>query len=855
MLFKNLFISLALFHTVKNETPINTNLPSTNLGVAHVLNKETIHTVYAHLEGTSCLSELFASKLNLQTLGKLIGLMHDIGKLSCRFYNRILYENSLISKDQYLDDDSIIDHSTVGAQILLHILETEGMADPNLYRYIEQFLTIPIACHHTGMINMLDLDGNEAYTKRVGKDHNDTYFSEILNNIDTDFLQCVKEMLLSEDMQSEVNCILNKIHDLAYSNIHDPMHYSASFKYYLGLTVRYLLSCLIDADRLDTERFYNLENLDVRSYGKKTTDWNELYGRFDSYLDSTFNTESEMTDLNKCRRMISEGCLSSAGKPRGSYILSVPTGGGKTLSSLRFALKHAELNNMDRIIYIIPYTSIIDQNVGVVRKALSVKNSDNLVLEHHSNIQREMSEKGNLNAQLLSENWESPIIFTTMVQFLNTLFLNKTSNIRRMHNLANSVLIFDEVQNIPASCIFMFNEAINFLTDICNCTAVMCSATQPTFDELKPPLKYSDDKNLIEVFEETPKVFDRVKIIDLTSAPMSVDGIRNLIMSKINECSSILMVVNTRKAAREIYQSVSLVKSVDIFHLSTNMCPAHRKKVLKEISENLDSGRKTICISTQLIEAGVDLDFNVVIRQLAGIDSIAQSAGRCNRNGKMERGETYIVDIAGYKIPNDIAKCAERSKQILKEHGADNLLSSQTISEYYRYHFHDEKGNMVYNVGNNKLFEILCSNQSAVEENKRIIRSPQTVEKYLSLDLPQKDRMRISKGIWFSAPLCQSFKYVGKNFHPIDSENCRIIIPYTSEGEKILAAVKECIEISDLKKLKKYLRMAQSYSVGLFDSQFNEALNQNMIYELKEGSGIYASRKEYYDGDVGFLTG
>ena len=285
------------------------------------------------------------------------------------------------------------------------------------------------------------------------------------------------------------------------------------------------------------------------------------------------------------------------------------------------------------------------------------------------------------------------------------------------------------------------------------------------------------------------------------------------------------------------------------------MCPAHRKKVLKEISENLDSGRKTICISTQLIEAGVDLDFNIVIRQLAGIDSIAQSAGRCNRNGKMEYGETYIIDIAGYKIPNDIAKCAERSKQILSEHGADDLLNSQTISEHYKYYFHDNEDNMGYNVGNNKLFEILCSNQSAVEENKRIIRSLQTSEKYLSLDLPQKDRIRISKGIWFSAPLCQSFKYVGEHFHPIDSENCRIIMPYTSEGEKILAAVKECIEINDLKKLKKYLKMAQSYSVGLFDSQFNEALAQNMIYELKEGSGIYASGKEYYDDDVGFLTG
>lgn len=830
---------------VKNKTPINADLPPIHLGIAHVLNNETIQTVYEHLEGTSCLSEIFASKLNLQTLGKLAGLMHDLGKLSIRFYNRILYENSLISKDQYLDDSSIIDHSTAGAQILLYVLETEGMTNSNIYRYIEQFLTVSIACHHTGMINMLDLDGNESYTERIGKNHNDTHFSEILNSIDADFLHRIKEILLSEDIQSEVNCILTKIRDSANRG---------SSKFYLGLTARYLLSCLIDADRLDTERFYNQESLDVRSYGKKTTDWKELCRRFDCYIDSAFNAEPEMTDLNKCRRMISEECFSSADKPHGSYVLSVPTGGGKTLSSFRFALNHVELNKMDRIIYIIPYTSIIDQNVGVIRKALSVNDSDDLVLEHHSNIQRETEEKDNSNARLLSENWESPVIFTTMVQFLNTLFLNKTSNVRRMHNLANSVLIFDEIQNIPPSCIYMFNEAINFLTDICNCTAIMCSATQPTLDDLKYPLKYSGDKNLINDFEENFEVFDRVNITDLTSTPMDVDKLHEFIMSKIGGCNSILMVVNTKRAARDIYQSLSLINSADIFHLSTNMCPAHRKKVLNEISENLDSGRKTICISTQLIEAGVDLDFNVVIRQLAGIDSIAQSAGRCNRNGNIERGETYIVDIAGHKVPNDIARCAEFSKRILGEYGADNLLSCQAITDYYNYYFDDESS-MGYRVGNSSLFEILCNNKTAVEENRRIIRSSQTVEKYLSLDLPQKDRMRLSNGVQFSAPMRQSFKYVGENFHPIDSENCRIIIPYTSEGEKILAVIKECIDINDLKKLKKYLRMAQSYSVGLFDSQFNDVLNHDKIYELKEGSGIYASRKEHYDDNMGFLTG
>lgn len=831
---------------MKNETPTNADLPPIPRGVAHVLNNETIQTVYEHLEGTSCLSEIFASKINLQTLGKLAGLMHDVGKLSIRFYNRILYENSLISKDQYFDDISIIDHSTAGAQILLHILETEGMTNSDIYQYIEQFLTVSIVCHHTGMINMLDLDGNESYTERIGKNHNDTYFSEILNRIDADFLHRIRDMLLSEDIQSEVNCILTKIQDSENPR---------SSNFYLGLTARYLLSCLIDADRLDTERFYNQESLDVRSYGKKTTDWKELCRRFDCYMDSTFNAEPEMTDLNKCRRMISEECFYSADKPLGSYILSVPTGGGKTLSSFRFALNHVKLNKMDRIIYIIPYTSIIDQNVGVIRKALSVNDSDDLVLEHHSNIQRETEEKDNSNARLLSENWESPVIFTTMVQFLNTLFLNKTSNVRRMHNLANSVLIFDEIQNIPISCIYMFNEAINFLTDICNCTVIMCSATQPTLDRPLHPLKYSNGKNLINKFEENLEVFDRVDITDLTSTPMDVDELHDFIMSKIDGCNSILVVVNTKRVAREIYQSLSLIKSADIFHLSTNMCPAHRKKVLDEISENLDSGRKTICISTQLIEAGVDLDFNVVIRQLAGIDSIAQSAGRCNRNGNMERGETYIVDIAGYKVPNDIARCAELSKRILREFGADNLLRCQAITYYYNYYYHKQEKNMGYNVGNNSLFEILCNNETAFKENKRIIRSSQTIEKYLPLDLPQKDRLRLSNGVKFSAPMRQSFKYVGENFHPIDSENCRIIIPYTSEGEKILAAIKECIDINDLKKLKKYLRMAQFYSVSLFDSQFNDVLNHDKIYELKEGSGIYASRKEYYDDNMGFLTG
>ena len=420
----------------------------------------------------------------------------------------------------------------------------------------------------------------------------------------------------------------------------------------LAFFTRMLYSCLVDADFLDTEKYM--------SYGTilrgNNVGINELREKFNIFLS---NQVYKKTRINNKRNKILKRCIEMAKLPVGLYTLTVPTGGGKTLSSLAFALNHAVKNDLQRIIYVIPYTSIIEQNAKVFKNVLGEEN----VLEHHSNYQFDENTSENLQSlqlklKLAAENWEIPIVVTTNVQFFESLFSNKSSRCRKLHNIAKSVIIFDEAQMLPINYLKPCLLAISELVFNYNSTALLCTATQPSINEFLPqpirPIEIMDNPRQLYLDFKKVKVMNIGKLDD------------DALAQNLSNHDQVLCIVNTRKHANEIFNKLDGAS----FHLSTLMCPIHRQETLKEIRRCLKEGLRCRVVSTQLIEAGVDVDFPVVFRSMAGIDSIVQSAGRCNREGNLPYGATYVFQpISEYaKIKGYLERTAKVAEMVFRKY-------------------------------------------------------------------------------------------------------------------------------------------------------------------------------------------
>jgi CRISPR-associated endonuclease/helicase Cas3 len=487
---------------------------------------------------------------------------------------------------------------------------------------------------------------------------------------------------------------------------------------------------------------------------------------------------------------------------------------------------------MERIFYIIPFTSIIDQNVKVVRNIIESDGLHDIILEHHSNIdlgdpRDDDSEDG---WRTVSENWDSPIIFTTMVQFLETFFASGTKTARRMHNLANSVIILDEIQTIPVKTVHMFNEAMNFLTEYCGSTVVLCTATQPLLNsgDLKYPLKLSEDHEIIKNMDE---LFDSLKRVEIEHSDIKhgPEDIARLAYEKIQCSNSVLIIANTKKTVKEIYERTrELVKGQDVnmFHLSTNMCPAHRRKVLGEITKSMNDRSKTICVRTQLIEAGIDIDFNVVIRSLAGIDSIAQAAGRCNREGKMEKhGEVLVTEMdESLGSLRDIRFGRDVAKSVFREFG-NSILGPDAVDSYFTQYFYERIGEMNYSVGNTSIFSMLSQNGAETEE-------------YCQKNGNKPQMM-----------LIQSFKKANKEFRVIDEVSQSVIVPFNEEAIGMIS--KLCSDTYADERFK-LIRKAQQYSINTYE--FDRLFKKGIVVQIGDGE-IYYLTDGNYDKEFGLLEG
>lgn len=575
---------------------------------------EREQTIKEHLIGTATLAGQFAEKFGSKDWGYCGGMLHDIGKYSEEFQKKI---NE--------DTNNMVDHATAGAQLCKKI---------NL-----PVLDYCIAGHHAGLPDY----GNTAERSSLcGR-----YKKKIYN------YEAYQEEIKIPEIYTEpfdINTLSNP-------------------DFSLSTFTRMIYSCLVDADFLDTEYFMKNGLVERQSGQSMNILLKKLENRILDWLKN-----NDIDTVNGRRTEILRNCIEEGKRNRGIFRLTVPTGGGKTIASLAFALNHAVKHHMDRIIYVVPYISVIEQNAEVFREILGNEN----VLENHSNVDYEDSEELR-PMQLASENWDKPVVVTTNVQFFESLFGNKSSKCRKIHNIANSVVIFDEAQMLPMDYLKPCISVIQELVDNYASSIVLCTATQPALE-----MFFSSKDKMIELcpcVEEQFRFFERVTYEKI--GKISQD---ELIM-RMQGDQSILCIVNTKKAAQELYKKLREERK-NIYHLSTNMYPKHRKRVLKLIRERLDNNEKCIVVSTSLVEAGVDLDFDIVYRQIAGLDSLIQAAGRCNRNGKKDlaKSKVYIFDFIDEKKVTNQKLQIETAASVLQDYEKVDDLTG--ISDYFKRLYH-----------------------------------------------------------------------------------------------------------------------------------------------------------------------
>lgn len=689
--------------------------------LAHITEDGREQTIGEHLRGTAEMAAKFAAAFGASEAGRFAALAHDIGKYAMAFQRRIR-------------GGPRCDHATAGAV--------------ECARRGADWAACAVMGHHGGLPDVGSLDdapGEPTYYGRLRKG--------LLPGGIPDYAPCWRGDLPRPPVLA----------GWGQDGVTD------------SFLVRMLYSCLVDADFLDTERF-----MDPARVRGGYDELRVLLDRLNVYAERWSDPK---TALNKTRWDILTACRDAAARPRGLYTLTVPTGGGKTAASLAFALAHAVKNGMDRVIYIVPYTSIIEQNAQVFREILG----DNNVLEHHAGSLADMDENATPEQRmraLATENWDAPLVVTTAVRFFETMYANRSSKCRRLHNLANSVLIFDEAQMLPVEHLKPCVAAIAQLVKNFRATAVLCTATQPALNMQFRPYGLTPAE-LCPGAASMAGPFRRVTFRFV--GRMDTDALA----AELSDRQQVLCIVNTRKEAAELFAALPQDGS---FHLSTLMCPAHRRAVLDEIRKRLREGEPCRVVSTSLVEAGVDVDFPAVYRQMAGLDSVLQAAGRCNREGKRPVADSIVTVFEGGKIPTLFQANVQAAREALKN-GADPD-APEAVAQYFH-----------------SLFDL---------------RGERSMDKCGVLDA-------FRRGIEGRS---MPFRTVAERFHLIDDATKTVYIPW-GEG----AALTERLLAGE--RSRALYRQAGQYSVSVYEQHF-KALTPALTC-LDEDSAVLNDRALYSD--------
>lgn len=823
--------------------------------IAHICKSGDEQSLKEHLEHVSSLCRRFSEPVGVSAMAELIGLLHDMGKGTNSFQMYLRWRAEHDDAEPLPKHIKHHKHAPTGA---IYAYDRWFCNGNPIQKRTAQIIALCIYGHHTGLMDCADQENPMHFQTLLEQDKNIIFYQEavsyFLNNIADEAHLDRLFASACEEFRQKTEALTLKQFPIGKGERYARSAFQA------GMLTRFLLSVLIDADRWDSACFeYGRDSM---KQSNPAPDWAELSERYEAYARETFTGTGE---LDRKRQEISDLCVEKADGKTGIYRLSVPTGGGKTFASLRFAMKHAKENGQQRIFYIIPYNTILDQNAKDIRDALGHYEG---ILEHHSNVVIEenpnkkhedkehadgkWADEERVRYRRMTERWDSDIILTSMVQFLNALFRCENTNARRMHRLTNAVLIFDEIQALPRHCKGLFERAVTFLTTCCHSTVLLCTATQL---ELKLPVKPEELMGTEEELTALNHALKRVEYLPQIRPARSNQQAADGLFTLLTEKSSVLMIANTKAAAWDVYEKTCERLKADDYdlidiqpglkdeeireqarcaenfeilcvYLSTLLCPAHRKEYIRWVINWTKGGGRALCISTALIEAGINVSFPVVVRSLASLPSIVQAAGRCNRNREQAVGEVYIWELAEEKLSSleEIKQGKDISRMMIErwDREYDALSDPEGIRLYFGKEQEYTKNHELYPIGKN---------------------TGLTVVGLLS-DNPKRTASFKKK-----PPLNQSFQEAGEAFEVIPQKTKPVIVPYR-EGEELIAQLNGSHTMEEEIRL---MRQMQQYCVNLYDNMYSRLAGEDALYPVGE-NGIIALKKEYYSEASGIKT-
>lgn len=760
--------------------------------IAHIRSSDhEIQDVQTHLNEVAALARRYGSPANLGAHAELAGLLHDMGKYTQVFTNYI--ENAVYHQKV---SATKIDHSTAGAK---YLYERHYKTHP----YVVEIIGMAVLSHHAGLQNFIQLDlAPSDYIRRVVAKEL-PYYAEVKANFEAVGGNVDRvDMLFAEAVEEFKKLQAQIVKTMPANQRLVGLNYAQKF----------VFSCLLDADRTNTRCF------------EEQVISNQQQPAFEEYYNNLMKTvngwRKNTTMINILRTRMSENCDRLAEQPSEIYTLSIPTGGGKTFASLRYALKHANLYSKKRIIYVVPYTTILEQNAKAVANIIAAPEA---VLEHHANVVDVYDGEEDYydsvlykKLQLGRDNWDYPIIFTTMVQFLDAIFQKGTRKSRRLHNLTDAVIIFDEVQSVPYHHFALFNSAVNFLHHIGNSSIVLCTATQPTVDKMDYAIALKSDAEMVPNLTQITQAFERVNVYNhVTTEGLDTQQLADKVQMIMQTKQSVLIILNTKTVVRQLFEELDERNIAPTYHLSTSMCAAHRTEILNEVRHKLGV-EPVICVSSQLIEAGVDISFEAVIRSLAGLDAIAQAAGRCNRNAERAKGDVYIVKAKNESLSHlpEIRIGAEVMVEYILPHTTD-FLHPDTIASYFT------------------AFD--------AQAKREISQTPR------NLDTPLIHLIDGSIKNERKTYMVNSFKTLEQHFEAISSPTTSVLVPYSEEGQQIIAQLNEDMPLDQLNEV---LKKAQQYAINIYRYELDALIKEGLLQPLYQDH-IFAIHENGYNDKYG----
>lgn len=755
--------------------------------IAHISEDGRIQTVREHCENTARIASQNLKTAGLRNTGYLSGLLHDMGKDHEDFTEYIRQERE--------SQHTRVIHTFAAVKFIIERYHFGSAVDHPFANCTAEIIAIAAGSHH-GLLNIYDERGISEFKHRLNRQPERD--DEAIKNFLSDFPVSEIDDLFRASCDEIEYKLMNEISPISKDN--------TEILFYSGMLQRLITSAVIDADRKDTSEFMTGEEKHVR------IGWETPLRNLENYL----RTKQSNEEISEARTAMTKLCLEFAGNKPDVYQVNIPTGGAKTLSTLGFAFRHAGLYQKRRVICPTPLLTILEQNAKEIRNAV---NNDAIITEHHSNV---IQEKGKTQRELMSVTWDSQVVMTTMTQFLNTLFDGKTSSVRRLQSLCDSVIILDEVQSVPINQISIFNMAINFLCACCRTTILLCSATQPVFDQTKHPMIISDKKVIPEdIYEKIKPVFKRTKARYYGECDLY--EIADIAKGYIEKHNNLLAVCNTKKEALDLYRELS--EEVECYYLSTYMCPEHRSDVIDTVKAKAKRNEKFACVSTQLIEAGVDISLGSGIRYAAGADNAEQTGGRVNRNKEYGIAPLGIVALKGEQLNEGLKDIRMRKDAFMAftkifdndpEKFDNDLLSERSIKRYYEMLFQSiesVRGAMDFPTGGHTILDLLSDNA-----------------KYTANAKTQIAR--------------QAYKKAGQLYHVFDNDQISVLVPYKN-GKKIISRLLAC-DPHDVKEIKQIVREANRSAVNVFDNQFEILLRNGAIHAGPDELFYYLD-ENYYD--------